>query len=150
MGALPIVGTSANEIIRPNHVSPTVTGGAPTVDGDTIESLGGNDVVAGGLGDDEIHLGAGNDRSIWNVGDGNDFVFGGQGVDTVEMRGSGSFDRFELGRSPSASADANANAIHDLVSANLPLTGIEHVFFRPLGGADIVLVDDLTGTHISQ
>ena len=99
-------GTNSDEIITPSFVSSTVTatggtlpsnvadfidGGAgnDTIDGgdgnDTILGGDGNDLLIGGDGDDVViggrgtdvsRLGAGNDRFIWNQGDGSDIVDG--------------------------------------------------------------------------
>lgn len=53
-----------------------------TNDDDTISGLDGADIIRGGQGDDTLIGGAGNDFFIWNVGDGNDTVDGGDDFDT--------------------------------------------------------------------
>ena len=47
--------------------------------------LGGahNDLVTGRQGDDQVFLGAGNDRVVWSQGDGNDTIEGEGDTDTL-------------------------------------------------------------------
>jgi len=87
-----ITGTAGDDIIIPGDVSDGVTGGEPSEADDTIDALGGNDIVSGGGGADTIEGGGGNDVLLGGAGDdtltdsefGNDTLAGGQGNDTLE------------------------------------------------------------------
>ena len=48
---------------------------------DTIFGDGGDDTITAGLGDDIVDGGAENDFMLWEHGDGNDRVSGGDGSD---------------------------------------------------------------------
>src|SRR5437667_5426359 len=164
-------GTNADEIIIPSFVSSTVTasGGqrpsnaADFIDGgagnDTIDGGGGNDTinggdgndlliggagndtVTGGRGDDVAILGSGNDRFVWNPGDGSDIVEGGTGTDTLEFNGSNVGEHIDI------SANGNrATLFRDVGNVTMDLNGVEKIALKTLSGADVVTVNDLTGT----
>jgi Ca2+-binding RTX toxin-like protein len=168
-------GTNSDETITPTFVSSTVTAsggtlpsdGADSIDGgagnDTIDAGGGNDtilggdgndllfggdgddVVIGGRGGDIAHLGAGNNRFIWNQGEGSDSVDGGDGFDTLEFNGAA------LAENTTISANGGqATLFRDLGTITMHLNGIERIELTPLGGADNVTVNDLAGTGVKQ
>src|SRR5688500_8438847 len=168
-------GTNADEIIIPSFVSQTVTtDGAPRpsnapdiIDGgagnDTIDGGGGkdvlfggdgadlliggagNDVVTGGRGNDVALLGSGNDLFVWNPGDGSDVVEGGTGTDTLQFNGS------NVGEHIDVSADGErSKLLRDIGAVAMDLGGIEKIRIAALGGADVVTVNDLTGSGVKQ
>ena len=93
--SLIINGGDGNDVINASGLASsliglTLNGGAgdDTITGsagaDTINAGDGNDtVMAGAGGRDNVFLGDGDDRFVWNPGDGGDFVDGGAGNDTV-------------------------------------------------------------------
>src|SRR6185369_11252584 len=112
---------------------------------DTILGGDGNDTVTGGRGDDVALLGAGNDTFIWNPGDGSDVVEGQAGTDTLVFNGA----------SVGESIDLSANGQRVRMTRNvgivtMDLNSIEHIQLTTLGGADVVTVNDLSGTGVTQ
>src|SRR5882672_5367281 len=168
-------GTNSDEIITPSFVSSTVTatggilpsnaadfidGGAgnDTIDGgdgnDTIIGGDGNDLLIGGDGDDVViggrgsdisRLGAGNDRIIWNKGDGSDTVDGQDGFDTLEFNGAAAAENTTI----SANGE-QATLFRDLGAITMHLNSIERIELTPLGGADNITINDLTGTSVKE
>ena len=125
-----------------NHISLTLDGGAGN---DTILGSHGNDTVIGGTGNDVAFLGAGDDLFIWNPGDGSDTVDGGAGFDPLDFRGAGANESVTI----SANGD-HALFSRDVGNVTLDLHGIERIQFEAAGGADKILVNDLTGTDVKQ
>ena len=129
----------------------TIDGGAgnDTIIGsagnDMLIGGAGNDVVTGGRGNDVALLGDGNDTFIWNPGDGSDVVDGGAGIDTLVFNGA----------NVSENIDISANGDHvlftrDVAGITMDLHSVEHIQFQALGGADNIVVNDLTGTGVKQ
>jgi Ca2+-binding RTX toxin-like protein len=168
-------GTDADEIITPQFVSPTVmaTGGIrpsnasdvidggagnDTIDGgggdDTIRGGDGNDLLIGGAGNDTIiggrgndvaFLGAGDDLFIWNPGEGSDVVEGGGGFDTLDFVGA------DVSENVSISANGGGVTFsRDVGNVTMDLNSVERIQFEAAGGADNIVVNDLTGTHVKQ
>jgi Ca2+-binding RTX toxin-like protein len=77
-----ITGTTNDDIITPDFISDSVTGGAPSDADDDIEALAGDDQVDGGGGNDTILGGTGDDEL--GGGDGDDTIFAGDGEDAVD------------------------------------------------------------------
>jgi len=71
--------------VDPNSPAPdradVLNGRDSDTEGDLIQSLGGDDVVAAKAGDDKVEAGTGSD--IVNAGDGNDLVLGGADLDLL-------------------------------------------------------------------
>ena len=119
----------------------TVIGGAGA---ETLLAGDGNDLVDGNGGNDKALLGAGDDVFVWDPGDGSDVVEGEAGADTMRFNGANIAEQVDL--------SANGNRLRFFrVQANITMdtTGIERVDFNALGGADLVTVNDLTGTDVS-
>ena len=128
-----------------------------TVDGgtgnDTLLGSNGADVLLGGDGDDFIDgqqgndvvfLGAGNDTFQWDPGDGSDTIEGQGGTDRVLFRGSSANEMLTV--------SANGQRVRftrNLGNVVLDLNGVEQLDLHPLGGADVVTVNDLTGTGLT-
>jgi streptogramin lyase len=117
---------------------------------DSLSGGSGNDTLSGAKGDDTLVGNAGNDTFQWNPGDGNDFIDGvlndgGSGADRVVVNGSNLAEKFVV------SAEGNAGKItRDIDNVTLDLADIENVDVNPLGGADTITVNDLTGTGVTQ
>jgi Ca2+-binding RTX toxin-like protein len=120
----------------------TLTG---SLGADFLLGGGGNDSVVGGRGDDVALLGAGNDTFRWAPGDGNDIVEGQDGTDTLVFDGA----------NISENIDISANGERALFTRNIAnivmdLNDVEHINFTALGGADNIVVNDLSGTDVTQ
>ncbi|MGA7487719.1 MAG: calcium-binding protein [Xanthobacteraceae bacterium] len=119
-----------------------ITGG----DGNDILIGGdGDDLVIGGRGNDTAQLGAGNDTFIWNPGDGSDVVDGQDGTDTLVFNGA------NVNESISISANhGRVSLTRDVANITMNLDGIEQIQLGALGGADNIVVNDLTGTNVTE
>ena len=120
----------------------TITGG----DGaDTLLGGNGNDVVSGGRGNDGVQLGDGNDTFVWNPGDGSDTVDGGTGSDTLQFNGA------NIGENITISASGTRAVLtRDVAAITMNLNGMETLSVAALGGTDHLVVNDLSGTGVSQ
>jgi Ca2+-binding RTX toxin-like protein len=129
----------------------------------TIDGEAGNDTIAGGKGaetllgsdgsdtidgngsNDLAQLGAGDDTFVWDPGDGSDTIEGQDGSDTMVFNGADVPEHVAL------SARGNRLAfLREPGSVTMDTAGVERVDFNALGGADVVTVDDLTGTDVSD
>ena len=127
----------------------TIDGGAgdDTIAGgkgvETLRGGDGNDTIDGNGGNDLALLGAGDDTFVWDPGDGSDTVEGQDGNDTLRFNGANVPERVSL------SANRNRlKLLRDPGNVTMDTAGVERVDFNALGGADIVTVDDLTGTDV--
>jgi Ca2+-binding RTX toxin-like protein len=105
----------------------------------------GNDFVNGGRGNDVAFLGAGDDTFVWNPGDGSDTVEGQTGFDTMIFNGANVNEQINV--------SANGQRVRftrDVANIVMDLNGVEGIDFNALGGADIITVNDLSGTGLSQ
>jgi Ca2+-binding RTX toxin-like protein len=73
-----LTGTAGNDAIFGDSADNTITGGAGD---DTLDGGAGADRIIGGAGNDILKEGAGNDVYVWNLGDGDDHIQGGDGQD---------------------------------------------------------------------
>ncbi len=148
-----------NDLVRIDESNGAFTDAIPT----TIDGGNGNDTIAGGKGvetllggrgndsidgnggNDRALLGPGNDTFIWDPGDGSDTVEGQTGTDTMVFNGANVAEQVTL--------SANGNRLKFFrVQANITMdtAGVERVDFNALGGADLVTVNDLTGTDVNR
>jgi Ca2+-binding RTX toxin-like protein len=129
----------------------TIDGGAgnDTITGsqgdDTLDGGDGNDKVIGGRGNDFADLGAGDDTFTWNPGDGSDTVLGGTGNDTLVFNGSNAAEIMQI-----TANGPNAILTRDVGNITMTLNGIERIQLNAAGGADNIIVNDLTGTGVTQ
>ena len=120
----------------------TITGG----DGDdTLIGGDGNDVIVGGRGNDVAQLGAGDDTFVWNPGDGSDTVEGQSGNDTLVFNGANVNENIDISANGS-----RVRFFRDVGNVTMDLNGIEQIQFNALGGADNIVVNDLSGTGVKQ
>lgn len=122
-------------------ISLTLDGGAGN---DQLIGGDGNDLLIGGRGDDVILGGAGDDTFVWNPGDGSDVIEGQSGFDTLLFNGA----------NVSETIDLSANGLRlrffrNVANITMDCDGIESVHFTALGGADLITVNDLTGTAVT-
>lgn len=132
-------------------ISTTIAGGNGNdriAGGKGIERLlggPGKDAIDGNGGNDVALLGAGADTFVWDPGDGSDTLEGGADTDTMVFNGAGASEHVDL--------SANGKRLkffRDAASITMDTAAIEHVDFNALGGADVVTVNDLTGTGVSR
>jgi Ca2+-binding RTX toxin-like protein len=151
-------GTNSAETIVPGSVSPTVVvSGSPaspsnasdTISAgggiDTINAGGGNDFVTGGQGNDTAFLGAGSDAFFWRAGDGNDVIEGGLDFDTLELISSGADESISI-----SANGGRVRLLRDVSNVSLDLNDVERLLINPVGGADIITVNSLAGTDVTQ
>ena len=112
---------------------------------DLILGGDGNDFVDGQQGNDVALLGAGDDVFQWDPGDGNDTVEGQDGSDTLNFNGANINERIDI--------SANGGRVRftrDIANITMDLNDVEHLHFNALGSADIITVNDLSGTDASD
>jgi Ca2+-binding RTX toxin-like protein len=120
----------------------TVLGGAG---GDLLLGGDDDDFVDGNRGDDVGVLGGQNDTFRWDPGDGSDIVEGQAGFDTLLFNGAGAAENIDV-----SANGGRARFFRDVASITMDLNDTEKVFFQALGGADNVVVNDLSGTDVTQ
>ena len=111
---------------------------------DTILGSGGDDLFKGGDGDDIVLMNAGDDTFVWNPGDDDDAIEGQDGFDTLIFNGSSAAELFEI--------SANGSRVllfRNLGSVTADLNDVEAIDVLALGGADFIVVDDVTATDLS-
>lgn len=112
---------------------------------ETYKGGDGNDLVDGGKGADTAYLGAGTDTFRWDNGEGSDVIEGQDGTDTMVFNGAAIAENVTL--------TANGGRLTFFrVQGNVTMdtNDVEIVDDNPLGGADSVTVNDLTGTDVVQ
>jgi Ca2+-binding RTX toxin-like protein len=129
----------------------TLDGGAGD---DTILGSQGADVVLGGDGNDFIFgdngndvalMAAGDDMFQWNPGDGNDTIEGQDGRDTMLFFGSNAAETINI-----IANGGRALFLRDIANVTMDLNDVEVIEFRALGGADTIVVGDLSGTDVTE
>jgi Ca2+-binding RTX toxin-like protein len=110
-------------------------------------SLGseGDDLINGGDGDDVALMGAGDDSFVWNPGDDNDTLEGQAGADTMLFSGANVAENIDI--------SANGGRVlffRDVANVTMDLNDVESIDFRALGGADTIVVGDLSGTDVTE
>src|SRR5262245_6979777 len=106
----------------------------------------GNDIVDGGRGNDTAQLGTGDDEFIWDPGDGSDVVDGGDGFDTLLFDGANVSENIDI----SAAKGGHALFTRDVANITMDLDNIERIQFEALGGADKIVVNDLSKTDVQE
>lgn len=159
------IGTSESLVLNANGGDDTfsATGNLAaliqiTVDGgsgnDTILGSNGADVLLGGEGDDFIDgqqgndvalLGAGNDVFQWDPGDGNDTIEGQDGTDKLLFFGSNASENVNI-----LANSGRVLLLRDVANITMDFDDVEKVELRALGGADNVVVGDLSGTDLTD
>src|SRR6266699_3097845 len=159
------IGTTENLVLNANGGDDTITAGNGlasliklTIDGgagndtitggdgnDTLLGGDGNDVIIGGRGNDAAQLGAGDDTFVWNPGDASDVVEGQDGTDTLVFNGANINEKIDISANGS-----RVRLTRDIGTVTMDVNGIEHIEVNALGGADRVVVNDLSGTGVTQ
>ncbi len=138
-------------------------GGADVVDATSLEADGiqlvmngglgddlflgseGDDLFNGGDGDDVALMGAGDDTFTWNPGDDNDTIEGQDGFDKMLFNGANVAEQIDI--------SANGGRVlffRNVASVTMDLNDVEAIDFNALGGADTIVVGDLSGTDLAE
>jgi Ca2+-binding RTX toxin-like protein len=120
----------------------TVIGGAGN---DVLRGGDGNDFIDGNQGSDVVSLGAGDDVFRWDPGDGSDTVEGQTGHDTMLFNGANVNEKIDI----SANGE-RVRFVRDVGNVTMDLNDIDQIDFNALGGADIITVNDLSGTDVAE
>lgn len=111
----------ASESAMAADLTGTPNGDFLTGDSDTINSLGGNDIVFAGDGDDTVNGGAGNDILQGDAGDdtldggaGSDGLTGGTGTDTASYVGSTLAVNVNLLEGTASGGDAEGDSLSQI------------------------------------
>jgi Ca2+-binding RTX toxin-like protein len=105
----------------------------------------GDDLINGGDGDDTALMGAGNDTFVWNPGDDNDTLEGQAGFDTLRFSGANAAENIDI-----AANGGRVRFFRNVANVVMDLNDTEAIDFAALGGADTVVVNDLSGTDVTQ
>jgi Ca2+-binding RTX toxin-like protein len=128
--------------VQAGAVSLALNGG---LGNDTLIGSKGADVINGGDGNDLALMGAGDDTFVWNPGDDNDTVEGQDGFDTLLFNGANIAENIDI-----SANGTRARFFRDIAGVTMDLNGVEKIDFNALGGADNVVVNDLSGTSVQQ
>ena len=112
---------------------------------ETLRGGYGNDSLDGNKGNDRGLLGAGDDTFVWDPGDGSDVVEGQDGADAMLFNGADVAEQVDL--------SANGHRLRFFRqpgNVTMDTAGVERVDFNALGGADLVTVNDLSGTDVRR
>src|SRR6185295_3440372 len=112
---------------------------------DVLVGGDGNDLIVGAHGNDTAQLGAGNDTFVWNQGDGSDVVDGQDGTDTLVFNGATGGENIDISANGSG-----VRMFRALGNITMDLSDIEHIQVTPLGGADTITVNNLSGTDVTE
>jgi Ca2+-binding RTX toxin-like protein len=112
---------------------------------DVVLAGDGNDFVFGDNGNDVAFLGAGDDRFQWNPGDGNDTIEGQDGSDTMLFFGANVAENIDI-----LANGGRALFLRNIANVTMDLNDVEKIDFRALGGADNIVVGDLSGTDVTN
>jgi Ca2+-binding RTX toxin-like protein len=125
-------GDGADTLLGRNFADVLIGGDGP----DTLDGNQGPDQVSGDAGDDVI---------TWDPGDGNDSIEGGADADRFVFRGSNIGELVDIG-APNGRLIISRN----IGTVSVDLGGVETLDVRLVGGHDIIAVNDLSATDVSD
>jgi Ca2+-binding RTX toxin-like protein len=166
-GDVVVTGTAAAVRVRGTEATDRLTinglGGADVIDAsqlgaglmtltlngglgvDTLIGSAGNDLFNGGDGDDTALMGAGDDTFVWNPGDDNDTLEGQAGFDTLQFQGANVAENIAI----SGNA-GRAVFTRDIATVTTDTNDVEHIQFNARGGADNIVINDLSTTEVTD
>jgi Ca2+-binding RTX toxin-like protein len=128
--------------LRANALQLTLNGG---LGADLFLGSEGNDLINGGDGDDLALMGAGDDTFVWNPGDDNDTIEGQAGRDTMLFNGANVAENIDI-----SANGGRVRFFRDVANVTMDTNDLEVITFNALGGADAVVVNDLSGTDVTE
>ena len=102
-------------------------------------------MVNGGDGTDAGLMGAGDDAFVWNPGDDNDIIEGQDGFDTMAFNGANIAEKIDI-----SANGQRGRLFRDVANVTMDFDGTETIDFNALGGADTIVVNDLSGTDVKE
>jgi Ca2+-binding RTX toxin-like protein len=105
----------------------------------------GDDLVNGGDGDDVALMGAGDDAFVWNPGDDNDTLEGQDGFDAMRFNGANVAENIDI-----SANGGRVLFVRNVASVVMDLNDVEGIDLKALGGADNIVVNDLSGTDLTE
>jgi Ca2+-binding RTX toxin-like protein len=90
-------------------------------------------------------MGAGDDTFVWNPGDDNDTLEGQDGFDTMLFNGSNAAENIDI-----SANGGRVRFFRNVANVIMDLNDVEGIVFNALGGADTVVVNDLSGTDVVE
>ncbi|HEV8604439.1 MAG TPA: hypothetical protein VGQ99_03680 [Tepidisphaeraceae bacterium] len=105
----------------------------------------GNDFIDGNQGNDTAFMGAGDDVFQWDPGDGSDVVEGQAGHDEMLFNGANISEKIDI--------SANGGRLRftrDVANIVMDTNDVEKVTFTARGGVDMITVNDLSGTDVTE
>ncbi|MET1081499.1 MAG: calcium-binding protein [Burkholderiales bacterium] len=105
----------------------------------------GNDLINGGDGNDTALMGAGNDTFVWNPGDDNDTIEGQAGTDTMLFNGANAAENINI-----SANGGRASFFRNVANVTMDMNDVEAIDFNALGGADNIVVNDMSGTDLDR
>jgi Ca2+-binding RTX toxin-like protein len=103
----------------------------------------GDDLINGGDGDDVALMGAGDDTFVWNPGDDNDTLEGQDGFDNLVFNGSNAAENIDI-----AANGGRVLFFRNVANVLMDLNEVEGIDFNASGGADTIVVNNLSGTDV--
>lgn len=112
---------------------------------DVLIGSEGDDLINGGDGNDVALMGLGDDTFVWNPGDDNDIVEGQDGFDTLDFNGANIAETITL-----SANGGRALFFRDVANVTMDLNDVEAVNFDALGGQDTIVINDMSGTDVTE
>jgi Ca2+-binding RTX toxin-like protein len=160
------IGGGENLVLHAGDGNDTFRGGSGlagltnfTIDGgagnDTLFGTDGNDTLIGGDGNDFIDgekgadvalMGAGDDVFVWDPGQGSDVIEGGTGHDQMIFDGNNADESVDI----SAQRNGHVTFFRNPGNVDMDLHGVEDIQYFAQGGADSVVVHDLSHTDVKS
>jgi Ca2+-binding RTX toxin-like protein len=104
----------------------------------------GDDTADGNQGDDTALLGAGDDTFVWDPGDGSDTIEGQTGTDKLTFNGANLAENFDI-----SANGGRVRFFRNVANITMDLNDVERIDTNALGGADTMVVNDLSGTDVT-
>ncbi|HEY6640751.1 hypothetical protein [Povalibacter sp.] len=128
--------------MRAGHLQLTLNGGLGI---DTLYGSAGDDLFNGGDGNDVAFMGAGDDTFVWNPGDDNDVIEGQAGFDTMRFNGANIAENIDI-----SANGGRVTFFRNIANVTMDANDVERITFNALGGADNIVINDMTGTDLTQ
>ncbi|MFO0898078.1 MAG: hypothetical protein U0836_11700 [Pirellulales bacterium] len=131
-----------NAMFLASSIALTVNGG---LGNDVLTGSAGNDLFNGGDGNDTAFMGAGDDTFVWNPGDDNDILEGQAGTDKMLFNGANIAENIDI-----SANGGRARFFRNVANVVMDLNDVEKIDFNALGGADVIAVNNLAGTDVTE